>query len=153
MRPCNFTKKGLMSFCIVFLILGIKTMHSQNNLTINEEPPISRMMEIYASGIKTSAPTNPNTGGGASVQIVDGFRIQLMATTDRLKVDNTQTQFAALYPGVFSTWSQAKPYYRVRVGAFSSRTDASNFLTKIKKDYPDAYIVPDRVKTSEMTTN
>jgi SPOR domain len=140
-------------FFIVFLMMGIDNMHSQNNITINEEPPISRMMEIYSNGIKTSTPTNPTTNTGAAVQIVDGFRIQLMATTDRRKVDDTQTQFGALYPGVFSTWSQAKPYYRVRVGAFSSRTEASSFLNKIKKDYPDAYIVPDRVKTSEMTTN
>ena len=139
---------------IALLVVGIKSGYSQNNITINEEPPISRMMEIYANGIKTTAPTNPNTGGGsAPSQIVDGFRIQLMATTDRRKVDDTQAQFASLYPGVFTTWSQAKPYYRVRVGAFPSRTEASNFLTKIKKDYPDAYVVPDRVKTSEMTSN
>jgi SPOR domain len=152
MRPYNFTKNISRTLCVVLLMMGIKNMHSQNNITINEEPPISRMMEIYASGIKTNAPTNPNTGGQPA-QIVDGFRIQLMATTDRRKVDDTQAQFGSLYPGVFSTWSQAKPYYRVRVGAFPSRTEASNFLTKIKKDYPDAYIVPDRVKTSEMTTN
>lgn len=151
MRPRNFTRNLKMSFCIVLLVLGTKNGYSQNSLTLNEEPPISRMMEIYASGIKTTAPINPNTGGG--VQIMDGFRIQLMATTDRRKVDDTQAQFGSLYPGIFTTWSQAKPYYRVRVGAFSSRSEASNFLTRIKKDYPDAYIVPDRVKTSEMTTN
>ncbi len=151
MGPYNFTKNLKMGLCIVLLVLGTKIGYSQNNVTINEEPPISRMMEIYASGIKTTAPTNPNTGGG--VQIIDGFRIQLIATPDRRKVDDMQAQFSSLYPGVFTTWSQAKPYYRVRVGAFSSRTEASNFLTKIKKDYPDAYIVPDRVKTSEMTSN
>ena len=138
-------------FYLIITLFSANIVLAQNNVTINEEPTITRMMEIYASGIKAATPTNPNTA--PAVQIIDGFRIQLMATTDRRKVDETQAQFGTLYPGIFSTWSQAKPYYRVRVGAFSSRTEASNFLNKIKKDYPDGYVVPDRVKTSEMTNN
>lgn len=116
-------------------------------ISINEEPIITRMMETYITGGKSGS--TPSTGG--TVQIVDGFRVQLLATTDRLKVDEAQALFASRYPGVYNGWSQAKPYYRVRIGAFTSRTEASNFLLKIKKDYPDAYIVPDRVKTSEIT--
>jgi SPOR domain len=150
MRPYRFTKS--LKFSLFMLLLVCSTKSAVSQVTINEEPPISRMMEIYANGIKTSAPTNPNTGG-APVQIVDGFRVQLIATPDRRKVDELQAQFGSKYPGVFTTWVQAKPYYKVRVGAFTSRTEASNFLTKIKKDYPDAYLVPDRVKTSEITTN
>ena len=138
-------------FYLIFFVFSVNILLAQNNVTINEEPTITRMMELYAGGIKAPSPTNPNTA--PSVQIIDGFRIQLMATTDRRKVDDTQAQFGTLYPGVFTTWSQAKPYYRVRVGAFSSKTEASSFLNKIKKDYPDAYVVPDRVKTSEMIGN
>lgn len=137
-----------ISILSVILILTIGSLKAQN-ITVNEEPIISRMMDTYVSGGKTA--TSPSTNN--TVQVVDGFRIQLMATTDRLKVDEAQSLFASRYPGVFTGWSQAKPYYRVRVGGFTSRTEASNFLQKIKKDYPDAYIVPDRVKTSEITGN
>jgi hypothetical protein len=132
----------------VLMCNTISSLYSQN-ITINEEPTITRMMEIYTAGVKTTEPTTPTAGA----QIIDGFRVQLMATTDRRKVDETQTAFAGRYPGIYSGWSQAKPYYRVRVGAFSSRTEANNFLQKIKKDYPDAYIVPDKVKTNEIVTN
>ena len=136
----------------IFLLIGIvfigAKVISAQNLTVNEEPTISRMMASYVAGSKaTTAPTSsPN-----SVQIIDGFRIQLMATTDRLKVDEAQSLFSSRYPGIYTGWSQAKPYYRVRVGGFSSRTEATNFLQKIKRDYPDAYIVPDKVKTTEIT--
>jgi SPOR domain len=133
---------------IIVLFLGLEQIKAQN-VVINEEPIISRMMETYVTGGKsTTSPTTNNT-----VQVIDGFRIQLMATTDRLKVDEAQSTFNSRYPGVYTGWSQAKPYYRVRIGGFSSRTEASNFLQKIKKDYPDAYIVPDRVKTSEISAN
>lgn len=133
---------------IIFYPMSLHIASSQN-VTINEEPLITKMMSTYVMGGKSS--TSPTIGG--TVQIVDGFRIQLLATTDRTKVDETQSVFNSRYPGVYNGWSQAKPYYRVRVGAFTSRSEAMQFLQKIKKDYPDAYIVPDKVKTSEITSN
>jgi hypothetical protein len=120
-------------------------------LTINEEPTITRMMEVYTKGNKSPVVSDNIPAG--TVQIIDGFRVQLMATTDRRKVDEMLASFSSRYPGIFSGWSQAKPYYRVRVGAFSSRSDAAAFLQRIKTDYPDAYIVPDKVRTSEMSGN
>ncbi len=133
---------------VIVCFWGVQLATAQN-IIINEEPLITKMMYTYVTGGKSA--NTPTTGG--TVQIVDGFRIQLLATTDRTKVDESQSIFNARYPGVFSGWSQAKPYYRVRVGAFTSRSDATSFLQKIKKDYPDAYIVPDRVKTSEIISN
>jgi hypothetical protein len=123
-------------------------------ITINEDPLIARMMVVYSA--KKGTNTTTPTGGGpvatpAPDAVIDGFRIQLLATTDRRKVEEVQSAFGVRYPNVYAGWSSAKPYYRVRVGAFTSRTDASSFLLRIKKEYPDAYIVPDKVKTSEMS--
>jgi hypothetical protein len=139
-------QRFLLSFFMIVCVLGLNAQ-----ITVNEEPNITKMMVVYSGGIKPT--TNPNTPvpDAPSVRVIDGFRIQLMATTDRRKVDEALALFGSRYPGVFSTWSQAAPYYRVRIGGFSARTEASNYLNKIKKDYPDAYIVPDRVKTSEIT--
>ena len=139
-------------FLLTFSLCGFLTVKAQN-VTINEEPAISKMMVIYAGGGKAAANTPAPTGGSTAVQMIDGFRIQLLATTDRRKVDEMQAGFSSRYPGTFVGFSQAKPYYRVRVGGFATRTDASNYLQKIKKDYPDAYVVPDRVKTTEMGGN
>ncbi len=139
-------RKILLLLSIILSV--VKTTQAQ--VTINEEPAITKMMEVYAG--RGKAVTN-NTSPENAPQVVDGFRVQLMATTDRRKVDETQALFSQRYPSAYAGWSQAKPYYRVRVGAFTSRTDASNFLQKIKKDYPDAYVVPDRVRTSELSGN
>jgi uncharacterized protein Veg len=126
---------------VMLLFATISTVRAQG-ITVNEEPTITRMMDIYANGNKART----------AEQTIDGFRIQLAATTDRRKVDQMQGAFTARYPGVFAGWSQAAPYYRVRIGGFTSRNDATKFLGNIKKDYPDAYIVADKVKTTELTT-
>ena len=126
----------------IFLLFAVVSTAQAQSITISEEPTITRMMDIYANGNKART----------AEQTIDGFRIQLAATTDRRKVDQMQGSFTARYPGVYSGWSQAAPYYRVRIGGFISRNDATKFLGNIKKDYPDAYIVSDKVKTTELTT-
>jgi hypothetical protein len=101
-------------------------------------------------GTSTTTPTN-GTNTPAIPQIIDGFRIQILASTDRRQIESGQSTFAARYPTTFVTWQQAKPYYRLRVGAFTSRSDATRYLQNIRRDYPDAYIIPDKVKTNEIT--
>jgi cell division septation protein DedD len=125
---------------LTVLLFSSITTYAQN-IQVNEEPNITRMMAIYANvnKIKTAE------------QTFDGFRIQLAATTDRRKVDQIQEAFRARYPEVYVGWSQAQPYYRVRVGGFQNRNDATKFMQNIKKDYPDAYIVQDKIKTTELT--
>jgi hypothetical protein len=130
-------RKGIFSLLLVFFALVAG--HAQG-VTINEEPIITKMMDVYTGVNKATT----------SVQMLDGFRVQLMATTDRRKVDQMMSAFSARYADVPVTWSQAQPYYRVRVGAFVNRTGAEKYLQTIKKDYPDAYIVTDKVKTSEV---
>jgi hypothetical protein len=130
-------RKNLSLVC--FFFLAALTVSAQG-ITVNEEPNISRMMEAYMGMNKAKT----------EVQMIDGFRIQLAATTDRRKVDQMIAAFSGRYPGVPTAWQQAQPYYRVRVGAFTSRDNATKYLQTIKKDYPDAYIVMDKFKQSEL---
>ena len=130
-------RKGILSVLIVFFAL---TCSKAQGVTISEEPTITKMMELY-TGVNKVTTSN---------QMIDGFRIQLMATTDRRKVDQVMSSFSSIYQGVPVTWSQAQPYYRIRVGAFAKRDNAVNYLQTIKKNYPDAYIVTDKVSVAEV---
>ena len=130
-------RKGISSILIVFFALVIS---KAQGVTISEEPAITKMMELY-TGVNKVTTSN---------QMIDGFRIQLMATTDRRKVDQVMSSFSSIYQGVPVTWSQAQPYYRIRVGAFAKRDGAANYLQTIKKNYPDAYIVTDKVSVAEV---
>ncbi|MBL7815788.1 MAG: SPOR domain-containing protein [Saprospiraceae bacterium] len=127
-------------FTAVLILLSFVALKAQGGVTVNEEPIITKMMANYMGINKATT----------STQMIDGFRIQLMATTDRRKVDQVMSAFSARYQDVPITWSQQQPYYRVRIGAFVNRDGAAKYLQNIKKDYPDAYIVTDKVKTTEV---
>lgn len=124
----------------ILLVLFVAVISKAQGISISEDPTITKMMAAYTGINKVTT----------STQMIDGFRIQLMATTDRRKVDQVMSSFSAIYQGVPVTWSQAQPYYRIRVGAFAQRDGASRYLQTIKKDYPDAYIVTDKVSVAEV---
>ena len=74
---------------------------------------------------------------------VEGWRIQILATTDRRKMEDAKSRFLANYPQLAGNWIHAKPFYKLRAGAFTSRLDAIRLLHELKRDYPSAYPAKD----------
>lgn len=82
---------------------------------------------------------------------VNGWRIQLLATTDRQNMESSLRRFENLYPSIPVDWLHAKPYYKVRVGAFATKRDALRTLYILKEDYPGAYPVQDtKIRPEEL---
>ena len=91
-----------------------------------------------------------------------GYRIQIYSSQDKRDADRRvenavawwrqQVQFGTLAdvysgnlspPPVYLDFRQ--PYYRVRMGNFSTRSEAQAVLQLIETQFPDAFIAPDTV--------
>ncbi|MEM9990592.1 MAG: SPOR domain-containing protein [Bacteroidota bacterium] len=103
----------------------------QAQVTINEVGAIPQMMERYAEINK-------------AITRLDGWRIQVTATTDRAKMLDEQQRFQYRYPNISIDWTHERPYYKVRAGAFASRLEALRLLSVVRNDYPSAYPVKDK---------
>lgn len=120
------------------LALGLQ---AQTNSHITAPEAVDQMMLHYITSNKT-------TPG------VSGWRIQLLATTDRQKMESTLGSFRALYPYISVDWIHTQPYYKVRAGAFESKLKATRILYLVKKDYPSAYPAMDNaIKPEEFLIN
>ncbi len=104
---------------------------------VNEESPIGLMLTKYMD-INESRNT------------VDGWRIQVMAKTDRRAIENAKESFIQNFPGVSVDWIHSKPYYRLRAGAFQTRLEAIQMLQELKKEYPGAFPVKDNISKQEL---
>jgi hypothetical protein len=107
------------------LLIGFVVI-SNAQVTVKAEGTIDNLFEQYVE-------TNKST------QFVDGWRIQLMATTDRQRMESALQQFRALYPSIPIDWVHVSPYFKLRAGAYASKLDAMRILFILKKDYPSAY--------------
>ncbi|MEX2600714.1 MAG: SPOR domain-containing protein [Balneolaceae bacterium] len=85
------------------------------------------------------------------VDIFAGYRIQLLSTRDMAIADSTQSNFNAWADSTFQEYAPhayihfRQPYYRVRAGDFHSQERAVEFSRILKSDYPDAWVVHDRI--------
>jgi hypothetical protein len=101
-----------------------------------------------------------------TARTASGFRIQVYSSQDRREADakveevmdwwRAQTaddRLGEVYPGhpieppVYLVFRQ--PYYRVRVGNFLSRAEAQTFMDLIERQFPNAFILPDKVRVGE----
>ncbi len=90
---------------------------------------------------------------------VPGFRVQIYSTQDRGEAEDILNQAIGWWntvqrnedaPGYFPEVLPVdiryrQPYYRVRVGNFTSRAQADRALQYLRERYPDAFITPDTV--------
>lgn len=129
-------------FCIsLFCFFVISFSASAQQITIVEQPDVARMMERFKTNNK-------------AVKTIDGWRIQILATADRQRMESTRQSFQYRYPNVSTDWIHSNPYYKLRVGAFATKLEMDEMLSMIKRDYPGAYGVRDtQIKPEELLSS
>ncbi|MCC6727537.1 MAG: SPOR domain-containing protein [Saprospiraceae bacterium] len=129
-------KKILLSLACFFALVAIS--QGQGNITEKVDPAITSLMKRYVDSNK-------------STKTIAGWRIQIMATTDRQRVEDALNKFKSLYPNIHADWVQSKPYYKLRAGAFTTKKEAIAMHYQLKADYPTAYPVQDtEIKPEEL---
>jgi hypothetical protein len=82
-------------------------------------------------------------------QSPDGFRIQIYSRSDkdaREESGKKEAEFISKFPDIKSYPSFERPgYYKIRVGNFRTKTEGTKDLLMIRRVFPDAYLVPDKI--------
>ena len=117
---------------------------------VHDVPP--RVMQgrvEVPNGSSAAAPSEP-----VPVQ-VDGFRVQVFTSASRDAAEGVRAEAVSWWeraqtqPGapesLEAVVSYRQPYYRVQLGAFATRDEADAALVLVRRQYPEAFLVPDLV--------
>lgn len=77
--------------------------------------------------------------------LVDGFTIQLYSGIQRDEALNVKKQIATAMPELDADLQFVQPNFRVRAGKYFSRLQAQKDYMAIKKLFPNAVVIPDRI--------
>ncbi len=128
-------------FFVICFLSGMAGFAKAQNIDIDEPRSIESMMDRF-------------TEINRAKQYVNGWRVQVLATPDRRRLEEALRSFRIRYPKVSSDWVHSNPYYKLRAGAFATRLEALRLLHILKEDYPGAYLVRDnQVKPEELVFN
>lgn len=115
---------------VFFLLIVLSVSGGAQEVQMNVDPAVEQLVRTWVARNKT----NPH---------IEGWRIQILSSTDRQQVEMGRNQFLSLFPDVPAGWVHEKPYYKLRVGAFRTRQEALSFLAELKDNYPGAYPAKD----------
>lgn len=78
-------------------------------------------------------------------EYIDGFTIQIYAGLKREDALNAKKNLAQSLPDINSEVEYSQPNFRVKAGKYFTRIDAQKDYLSIKKYFPTAIVIPDRV--------
>jgi hypothetical protein len=123
-----------------------KSNSSSGYLKIIQDPALDTLVSRYILGNKILSDKNTHLG-------MDGFRIQIYSSSNRNareESDKVIADFINKFPDIKPHKLFENPgYFKVRVGDFRSKTEATKLFLEISRVYPDAYIVPDFINFPE----
>ncbi len=108
-----------------------------SQISIEEEGTVSVMMNDYLLKNRQSSQQK-------------AWRVQIITTNDRRKMENAIAKFEKYWPEYETQWSHENPYYRVKVAAFEEKEDLYAFLLEVKQHFPGAIPVVDDIEKSEL---
>ena len=126
--------KKYILLLVIQLVLGKVAMAQ---VTTQEQAGINEMVSRYH-------------GMSAANKTFSGWRVQIIASTDRVLATAKKTDFLKKFPNETALFEYTNPYYKVKVGAFITRGQAEQFKTRIIADFPDAYLTKDEIKILEV---
>jgi len=76
---------------------------------------------------------------------IDGFTIQVYSGLKREDALNTKKELTSTLPDLQSEVQYSQPNFRVKVGKYFNRLDAQKDYVDVKRYFPTAIIIPDKV--------
>ena len=132
--------KMKFSFNLLFLMLLMsinsisQTMPIGNDsLTMNADVRVLKLQQKYIELNKLK-------------QSCSGYRIQIHFGNEREKAKEIKTKFLKEFPEIPAYDSYQSPNFRVRVGDYRSKLEASKQLKQISTLFPSSFIVSDNIK-------
>ena len=81
-----------------------------------------------------------------SDRFLEGYTIQLYLGSDRIKAEEIEEKITEIDSLIFKNTVFTQPNYRVKIGQYTDRFKVNEEYQKFKKLFPNAIIIPERIK-------
>jgi hypothetical protein len=104
-------------------------------------------VEIYqsqdiANALRTQVASNPE-------RTINGFRVRIFfdnKQSARQESEEVLKKFEALHRDIKAYRTYANPYFKVTVGDFRTKSEAMEVLSRIKAEFPTAFVVKESIE-------
>lgn len=124
-------------FVIVLVLITGQSISAQNAVALEVAPAIGDLLELFQTE-------------NEEMDKIPGWRVQVLATTDRNRLETVERQFKVNYPSIAVDWVHTKPYYKLRAGAFETKQEAERLKFTLGEQFEGVYLVKDDISEAEL---
>lgn len=135
MKHCACFIFGLIFYAGAFAQDSSAVIISNPNVTIHQDTAIENLSQQYQQYNRKK-------------EFADGYRIQILYTNVRDEAYKSKSAMYVQFPELPPYVEYEQPYFKLRVGDFKTRLEATYFLQQVITLYPGAFIVKDKIKTA-----
>ena len=140
--------------CLFLGLLSVYTMacSAQDSSSIRTPHDTSIISNKYASvkeDMNIADLANRYDDYNRKKEFTDGYRIQIMYTDIRTDAYKNKGQMYKDFPDLKSYVEYEEPYYKLRIGDFKTRLEATYFLQQVTTLYAGAFIVKDKIRIKQ----
>ena len=120
----------------LFIFLLSETGFAQadsGNVIVYKDPRVGLL-------VRKQAQINEETTRN-SRRTMQGFRIQIVNSTDRNTAIDAKTKVYQLYPELKAYLLFQSPYYRIKVGNFKTRAEAETYMKSLQRNFPGSIFI------------
>ena len=132
-RPASTVDTALVGKNI-YQVLPLKEKGGKSDVVIHQTDSIFSAMNAH---VKNNAS-----------RTLSGYRIRIFfdnKQSARVASEEALKKFESLFHDVVAYRSYVNPYFKVTVGDFRTKSEAMSYLTRIRKEFPSAFVVKENI--------
>lgn len=131
-------KKLIYLFLLLFTANAVLAQEADSgSVKVISDPRIDKIVERRADFFQLDS-TN------------QGYRIQILSITDRKEAMLELENFQLKHPEIPIYLKYDSPNFKLRVGDFPDKIEAHYWFVKLKEEYPQLFLVPDKVNPKKI---
>jgi len=120
---------------------------NKGELNINQDQAVDTLLSRYILANKKERTSEGKQG-------MRGYRIQIYSSNvrnAREESNKTKIEFISKFPDLNSYSLYAQPgYFIIRAGDYRTKTEGARYLLSVRKEFPNAILVPDIINFPDL---
>lgn len=146
--------KGFIVSCLILFALISVSKAQENKVNVEKDSLIGLLQEyrsfyaINPTASKTVSLEPKTIDKSRATRVkVRGFRVQIFSGSSRREAENVQRGFQSQNSEINAYLDYVEPNYRVKVGDFTSRSAATEYMRKLRGTYRNVFVFVEDVWT------
>lgn len=131
--------------CFFMLITFAASAQTRGKLEVIKDPRVDTLIARQAELHKGSA------GGGALT--AQGYRVQIYNSTSRQEAFDIQSKFQDKFPDYRTYITYREPNFKLRIGDFRTRLEATKMLEQLKPWFTGMFIIPETINLPKLDSS